>query len=56
MSRLEALANDELNMDKLMELFCNPLANDKLKTLQNWKTLQTTISNLMKMADSFLKG
>ena len=30
----------------------NPIPNDKFWTLPNWKSLQTTISNLMKMAES----
>ena len=30
----------------------NPLPNDKSYTLPNWKSLQTTISNLMEMAGS----
>ena len=31
----------------------NPFPNDKFQTLPNSKSLQTTISNLMKMAESF---
>ena len=34
----------------------NPLPDDKFKTLPNWKSLQTTISNLMKMAESYPNG
>ena len=30
----------------------NPFPNDKIYTLSNSKSLQTTISNLMKMAES----
>ena len=35
------------------ELFqrINPFPNDKFETLPNWKSLQTTISSLMKMAE-----
>ena len=31
----------------------NPLQDDKVKTPPNWKSLQTTVSNLMKMAESY---
>ena len=34
----------------------NPLPGDKFKTLPNWKSLQTTISNLMKMTESYPNG
>ena len=34
----------------------NPLPDDKFKTLPNSKSLQTTISNLTKMAESYPNG
>ena len=34
----------------------NPLPDDKFRTLPNWKSLQTTISNLTKMAESYPNG
>ena len=37
-------------------LIVNPFPNDKFYTLPNWKSLQTTISNLMKMAESSPNG
>ena len=43
---------------ELLLQFCchciNLLPDDKFYTLQNWKTLQTAIQNLMKMAESYL--
>ena len=44
-SKLKASADDKINF--------NPLPDDKFWTLPNWKSLQTTISNLMKMAESY---
>ena len=38
-----------------IKLTVNPFANDKFFTLPNWKSLQTTILNSMKMAKSHLK-
>ena len=35
--------------------FINPFPNDQFETVQNWKSLKTTISNLMKMAKKFSK-
>ena len=37
-------------------LLFNPFPNNTFWTPANWESLQTTISNLMKMAESFLKG
>ena len=34
----------------------NPFPKDKIRTLPNWKSLQTTISNLIEMAESSPKG
>ena len=34
----------------------NPFPNDKFYTFPNWKNLQTTISNLIKVAESSPKG
>ena len=35
------------------QLCFNPLPDDKFQTLPNYKSLQTTISNLMKMAENY---
>ena len=40
--------------DRVLKL--NPFPNDKFQTCPNRKSLQTTISKLMKMAYSFLNG
>ena len=34
----------------------NPFPNNRFQTLQNWKSLQTTILNLTKMCGKFSKG
>ena len=34
----------------------NPFPDDKCKTLPNWKSLQTTVLNLMKMVESSPEG
>ena len=39
---------------RLRKCWFNPFPNDKFHTLPNWKSLQTTISNLMKTAESSL--
>ena len=39
-----------------IKIFFNPFPTNKFQTLPNWKSLQMTISNLMKMAESSLKG
>ena len=43
-------------MTKVVGERFNPFPNDKLSTLPNSKSLQTAISNLMKMAESSPKG
>ena len=40
----------------IINILFNFFPNDKFYTLQYWKSLQTTISNLMKMEDSSSKG
>ena len=37
---------------KVRRILRNPFPNDKFYTLPNWKSLQETISNVMKMANS----
>ena len=42
------------NFSLLADFLCiNPLPDDKFQTLPNIKSLQTTISNLMKTAESY---
>ena len=40
------------NFEATEENIINPIPNDKLTTLPNRKSMQTTISHLMKMAES----
>ena len=44
----------QVNYDSHEYIF--PLPGDKFLTLPNWKSLQTTISNLTKMAESYPNG
>ena len=44
------------NIDNLDFNMFNPLSDDKFKTLPNWKSLLTTISYLMNMAQSSPNG
>ena len=45
------------NFSLLADFLCiNPFQNDKFQTLPNSNSLQTAILNLMKMAQSSLKG
>ena len=46
----QTFLNDPQN---LLFTFFNPLPDDKFYTLPNWKSLQTTISNLTKMEESY---
>ena len=47
------ISTDAFNLDQsAFFLFVNPFPNDKFCTLPNRKSLQTTIANLKKMAES----
>ena len=46
----------QVNNQPIPKILINPLPHDKFYTLPNWKSLQTTISNLTKMAESYPNG
>ena len=48
---LYARLNQTKQLQNINQLL-NPFPNDKFLTLPNWKSLQTTILKLMKMAES----
>ena len=45
------LFDDKLNLHHTT--IFNPLPDDKFQTIPNWKSLQTTISNLTKTEESY---